>query len=370
MRRRVRDTAGAQGRSGAAAAVLAWYDTHARDLPWRRPPDPTGQAPLPDPYRIWLSEIMLQQTTVAAVAAYFKAFTERWPTVEALAAADETEVTAAWAGLGYYSRARNLHACARMVANDYGRRFPESAAELKRLPGIGDYTSAAIAAIAFGEPAPVVDGNIERVVTRLFRIGEPLPGAKPIVRAKVAEMMPGERPGDFAQAMMDIGATICVPRRPACLLCPLRPDCEAETAGDQTAYPVKAAKKAKPKRRGAAYAAFDRSGQHIWLRRRVSKGMLGGMVEVPSSQWSSRSDGATGPNGAPFAANWRKIGEVEHGFTHFDLTLEVFAAVIDETPESDGWWAKLERLGAEGLPTLMRKAIDLAIAFQESQYRL
>lgn len=366
MTRRPQETVGsAQKRTGPATAVLAWYDVHARDLPWRRPPDPTGRAPAPDPYRVWLSEIMLQQTTVAAVTAYFKAFTERWPTIETLAAADETDITAAWAGLGYYSRARNLHACARMVADEHGGRFPESAAELKRLPGIGDYTSAAIAAIAFNEPAPVVDGNIERVVTRLFRIGDPLPSAKPLVRAKVAELTPKERPGDFAQAMMDIGATICVPRRPACLLCPLRPDCEAEKAGDQTAYPVKAAKKAKPQRRGAAYAAFDKSGRHVWLRRRVSKGMLGGMVEVPSSEWSSRGDGATGPDGAPFSASWRKVGEVEHGFTHFDLTLEVFAAVIDGAPKSDGWWAKIDDLVTEGLPTLMRKAMDLAIASQK-----
>lgn len=323
--------------------LLDWYDSHARDLPWRAQP---GEPP-PDPYRVWLSEVMLQQTTVAAVKPYFAAFTARWPTVAALAAADEADVMAAWAGLGYYSRARNLVQAARAVARRGG--FPGTEAELRELPGLGAYTAAAVAAIAFGQRAVVVDANVERVVARLFAIGEPLPGARKTIRQRADTITPDERAGDFAQAMMDLGATVCTPRDPRCLLCPLSAECEARKMGDPARFPVKAAKKPKPVRQGKAYW-IERAGS-VWLVRRGGKGMLGGMRALPDDGWSAKSDGA-GPAGEPF-------GLVRHGFTHFDLELSVEKLA---EPIGEGEWWPLDRLDEAGLPTLFAKAARLARA--------
>lgn len=303
---------------------------------------------------------MLQQTTVAAVKSYFQTFTKRWPTVADLAGAPDEAVMGAWAGLGYYARARNLLACARVVTLQHNGRFPETAEELRALPGIGDYTSAAIAAIAFDEPAAVVDGNIERVTTRLHAIETPLPAARKAIRAFVDAMTPSLRPGDFAQAMMDLGATICTPRRPACVLCPVSAGCRARMEGRPEEFPRKLAKKAKPARIGAAFVARRASDGAVWLRRRPSTGILGGMSEPPSTDWSSRMDGGTGRDAAPFAAGWRLAGSVAHGFTHFDLVLEVWTAEIDADPATEGWWATPASLVDEALPTLMRKAVAVA----------
>ncbi|RIY03806.1 A/G-specific adenine glycosylase [Aureimonas flava] len=347
-----------------AEALLAWYDRHARVLPWRVSPADLAAGIRPDPYRVWMSEIMLQQTTVAAVKGYFASFTERWPTVEALAGAADAEVMGAWAGLGYYARARNLLACARDVASQRGGRFPETAAELRSLPGVGEYTSAAIAAIAFDEPVAVVDGNIERIATRIACIETPLPAARRPIRALVQDLTPAKRPGDFAQAMMDLGATICTPRRPACVLCPVGEGCKARRQGRQELFPVKAAKGAKPAREGAAFVLRRTGDGAVWLRRRPPSGMLGGMSEPPTTDWSSRADGATGAEAAPVAADWRLVGFVRHGFTHFDLTLEVWTAEAGADPGIDGWWASPSTLDGEALPTLMRKVLERAAADQ------
>ncbi|MBB3935041.1 A/G-specific adenine glycosylase [Aureimonas phyllosphaerae] len=343
-----------------AAALLHWYDRHARALPWRVAPADLRAGIRPDPYRVWMSEIMLQQTTVAAVKSYFATFTERWPTVEALAAADDAEVMGAWAGLGYYARARNLLACARVVAGERGGCFPETAAQLRSLPGVGDYTSAAVAAIAFDEPAAVVDGNIERIATRIACIETPLPAARKPIRALVQELTPQTRPGDFAQAMMDLGATICTPRKPACVLCPVTDHCEARRQGRQEAFPVKAAKGAKPARVGAAFVLRRPADGAVWLRRRPAAGLLGSMSESPTTAWSSRGDGATGAEAAPVAGDWHLAGFVPHGFTHFDLTLEVWVADRTDDPPIEGWWASPASLANEALPTLMRRVLERA----------
>jgi A/G-specific adenine glycosylase len=329
-----------------ADTLLAWYDRHARALPWRSPP---GAAP-PDTYAVWLSEVMLQQTTVAAVKPYYARFLARWPTVEALAAADEAEVMSAWAGLGYYSRARNLLACARTVAREHGGRFPASAAALKRLPGIGDYTAAAIAAIAFGEPATVVDGNVERVVARLFALE-----AKAGVSEAAAAITPAARPGDYAQAMMDLGATICTPRRPACGICPLRADCRAFALGAAEAYPVQPPKAAKPHRRGFVFWA-EADGD-VLLVRRPAKGLLGGMRALPTGAWGEAPSLAD----APLAADWRVLETpVRHVFTHFSLDLMVAAAQVRRGNANGEWWP-VARLGEAGLPTVFDKAARLAL---------
>ncbi len=342
-----------------SAALLAWYDGHHRELPWRVSPRARSAGVTADPYRVWLSEIMLQQTTVAAVKAYYEKFLARWPSVADLAAAPEGAVLAEWAGLGYYARARNLHACAKTVAAQHHGRFPETAAALKMLPGIGDYTSAAIAAIAFDEPAAVVDGNVERVVTRLEAIETPLPAAKPLIKEKVAELTPNQRPGDFAQAMMDLGATICTPTRPACAICPVRPFCTATKTAEAERYPVKAKKAVVPERRGAAFVA-ERGDGAVFLRKRPGTGMLGGMSEPPTSAWSARGDGALGEDAAPFPARWRRVGEIAHGFTHFRLTLEVWHAVVSADPPIEGWWSAPQDVGGEALPTVMRKVLMAA----------
>lgn len=337
--------------------LLQWYDAHARDLPWRLPP---GSA-LPDdpawPYRVWLSEVMLQQTTVAAVKPYFAKFTAIWPTVEALAAAPEDDVMAAWAGLGYYSRARNLVKCAREVAARGG--FPATEAELRRLPGLGDYTAAAIAAIAFGSRAVVVDANVERVVARLFAIDEPLPGARKAIRAASDRITPALRSGDFAQAMMDLGAQTCTTKAPRCLLCPLRSDCKAQAQGEPERLPIKSAKKKVPERRGTAFWITRGQGAEVWLVTRPGSGMLGGMRALPDDGWSAQGDGS---GALPLAGEWRDCGAVRHGFTHAQLTLRVRALETAQPPPGEGQWWPVEALAGAGLATLFAKAAALALA--------
>ncbi len=344
--------------AAVAPALLAHYRIHARTLPWRSLP---GALPM-DPYRVWLSEIMLQQTTVAAVIPYFEAFTARWPTVEALAAADEAVLMAAWAGLGYYARARNLMACARTVASEHGGRFPQDEAGLRALPGIGTYTAAAIAAIAFGARAVVVDGNVERVVSRLFAVDEALPGARPRLRALADSVTPQKDAGDFAQAMMDLGATICTPRAPDCPRCPLRAGCRARALGDPARFPVKAPKKARPLRRGTAWW-IEAAGQ-VWLVRRPGRGLLGGMMALPSGTWREGSNG----DAPPLPGDWRRMGSVRHVFTHFALDLDVEALALPSPMDAahlaadlgEGQWWPLADLDAAGLPTLFARAAALA----------
>lgn len=334
-------------------ALLTWYDAHARDLPWRvGPTDRDG--PRPDPYFVWLSEVMLQQTTVAAVVGYFHAFTRRWPTVAALADAQDGDVMAAWAGLGYYARARNLLKCARAVTRDHGGRFPETEAELLRLPGIGPYTAAAIAAIAFDRPATVMDGNVERVMARLFAIESPLPAAKPALKARAGALTPARRPGDHAQAMMDLGATICTPRGPACGLCPLGAGCKARAQGIAADLPRKSPKKPKPIRHGIVYLARRADGAWL-LETRPDSGLLGGMLGWPTTEWSE-----TPPAPAPpLSAAWRdpKL-ELRHTFTHFHLRLSLrLASLPADTP---GPFVAAGTFRPADLPTVMRKAYDLA----------
>lgn len=362
-------SARAESLPSIADRLLAWYDRHARDLPWRTGPAEIAKGVKPDPYRVWLSEIMLQQTTVAAVKDYFAKFTKKWPDVAALAAASEDDILKAWAGLGYYSRARNLKKCADTVMAEHGGRFPETSDGLRTLPGVGDYTSAAIAAIAFGEPIAVVDGNVERVVTRLHCIDKPLPEAKKQIRALTQAMTPADRPGDFAQAMMDLGATLCTPKRPACLHCPLRDDCRALDAGDPERFPVKPPKKAKPVRRGAAYVLTNSDGA-ILLEKRGDSGLLAGMTQVPTTGWTARQDGATDTSETPLpAANWIACGTVGHVFTHFELRLDVFRADGDLAPGSRQWWSAPGSIAGEALPTVMKKVLVLALE-HESQHDL
>jgi A/G-specific adenine glycosylase len=346
---------------GLAGRLLAWYDQHHRDLLWRVAPPALAAGTRPNPYHVWLSEIMLQQTTVEAVKPYFRKFLERWPDVADLAAAETEDVMKAWAGLGYYSRARNLKKCADFVVANLGGRFPDSESELRALPGIGAYTAAAIAAIAYGRQAVVIDGNVERVMSRLFEIRTPLPEAKPEIRALLEGLVPSSRPGDFAQAMMDLGATICTPKRPRCMLCPLREDCRAILAGDPELLPVKGAKAVKPLRRGAAFVAVRQDGA-ILLRTRPEKGLLGGMSEVPTSAWTARQDGATTVESAPFVADWRRSGAISHVFTHFALELDVYRADVGaQEPPAGHWWSPISAVHDEALPTVMKKAIESAI---------
>ena len=339
------------------SALLAWYDRHRRDLPWRARPGQT-----PDPYAVWLSEIMLQQTTVPTVKSYYEKFLALWPRVEDLAAAPVEDVMKAWAGLGYYSRARNLHACAQVVARDHGGRFPADEGELIKLPGIGPYTAAAISSIAFGRRAVVVDGNVERVIARLKAIDEPLPKAKTAIRAATDALTPRERAGDFAQGMMDLGATICAPRRPMCAICPFMENCEARRRGDMERYPVKAPKAERPSRAGAVFY-LRRADGAVLVRTRPPKGLLGGMTELPGTEWRGDFDVKTALAAAPAVANWRaKTGVVEHVFTHFALTLTVFVADAPRganAPEGMRW-APEASLDGEAFPTVFRKALALA----------
>ncbi len=342
------------------AALLAWYDRHHRELPWRVSPRQRAEGIKADPYHIWLSEVMLQQTTVQAVKPYFLKFLSLWPTVNDLAAAPVDDVMAAWAGLGYYARARNLKKCAEAVAADHAGVFPDTEDGLRALPGIGDYTSAAVAAIAFDRPAAVMDGNVERVISRLYAISDPLPGSKPAMKAKVKALTPTERPGDFAQAMMDLGATICTPKRPVCALCPFNGDCLALKHHDPQNFPVKAAKKEKPVRQGAAFVAVSADG-NILLRRRIDSGLLGGMTEVPTTAWTARLDGGISRDDAPFTADWQMAGVVTHVFTHFELRLTVFRTRVETEKEAGGWWHAVTDLETQALPTVMKKAITQAI---------
>lgn len=336
--------AGASGAAGATVAhdLLTWYDRHARDLPWRMPP---GSKTRPDPYRVWLSEIMLQQTTVAAVRGYFARFTARWPDVQALADADESEVMAEWAGLGYYARARNLIACARRVASLGG--FPETREALRALPGVGDYTSAAIAAIAFDRPETVVDGNVERVTARLFAVTEPLPGARRRLRELAARLTPTRRPGDFAQATMDLGATICTPRNQACGICPLRPHCAASTQGIAAELPRRQPKTQRPRRKGVVWVLISPQGD-VLVERRPDSGLLGGMLAFPSAGW----DGT--PIDPPADLHWREAGIVTHVFTHFSLELTVLTATAEANPRR-GTWVRADAFAPGALPGLFRK---------------
>ncbi|MFV0292371.1 MAG: A/G-specific adenine glycosylase [Paracoccus sp. (in: a-proteobacteria)] len=328
--------------------LLAWYDDHARTLPWRIPPG-KGRG---DPYRVWLSEIMLQQTTVAAVKAYYERFTTLWPTVDALAAADDAQVMAEWAGLGYYARARNLLTCARTVTQAGG--FPTTRAGLQALPGVGPYTSAAIAAIAYDFPETVVDGNVERVVARLFAVTTPLPTAKPELVTLAETLTPAQRPGDFAQAMMDLGATICTPRKPACAICPLRPLCAAHDAGIAPDLPRRAPKPVKPQRQGMVWIALNANA--ILLERRPAKGLLGGTMAFPSTGW----DGSETP--PPITADWQELPTIHHVFTHFTLNLQVLVTHSTEIPERGNWVARHE-FTPRSLPGLMLKAWQRAEAW-------
>ena len=320
-------------------------------MPWRTPPADRAKGISPDPYRVWLSEVMLQQTTVAAVRAYFHRFTERWPTVQDLAAAPDADVMAEWAGLGYYARARNLLACARAVVTHHNGHFPQTTDALLSLPGIGPYTAAAIASIAFDAPATVVDGNVERVMSRMFNVQTPLPAAKPALTALATTLTPAIRPGDYAQAVMDLGATICTPRNPACILCPWSHACQARAANTQTTLPRKTPKPAKPTRTGTLWLARHPDG--TWLTEtRPQRGLLGGMTGFPGTDW----DGAGGPE--PVQADWQRLGDIRHTFTHFHLILDVMLAQTT-APPTRGTFTQIR---AQDLPTLMRKAYDLAAA--------
>ena len=340
------------------SALLTWYDAQARDLPWRARP---GSGRRTDPYRVWLSEVMLQQTTVAAVRAYFRRFTELWPTVADLAAAADAAVMAEWAGLGYYARARNLHAAAKMVAGPMRGRFPETAEALRELPGVGGYTSGAIAAIAYDERQAAMDANAERVIARLYAIQTPMPKAKPELHARCMALVP-PRAGDFAQALMDLGSAICTPKQPTCQNCPWQEHCLARRKGIQETLPVKAPKMARPLKRGAAFVAIDARG-HVLLVKRPDKGLLASMLEPPLGPWADEFPArAKALKQAPFAADWTKrAGLVRHGFTHFELEIEVYATQVSKRPASPGKWVPSAQLREVALPTVMRKIVEHGI---------
>ncbi|MDB5475215.1 MAG: mutY [Phenylobacterium sp.] len=329
------------------ASLLAWYDANARDLPWRARP---GGGAHPDPYRVWLSEVMLQQTTVPHATPYFLKFLSLWPTVSDLAGAADGEVMAAWAGLGYYARARNLMACARAVASGHGGVFPDTEDALRALPGLGPYTAAAVAAIAFDRPANVVDGNVERVMSRLFAVDAPLPDAKPELKRRAAGLVGDHRPGDWAQALMDLGATVCRPKAPLCDRCPVSAHCAAFAQGLPETYPRRTPKALRPHRFGVAYVLTR--GEQVALVRRPPKGLLGGMLALPTSAWrAARWSEAEALSAAPAQAPWRPAGEVEHGFTHFTLTLQLLRA---EGEAHDVIWSPRRDLDA--LPSVFLKA--------------
>jgi A/G-specific adenine glycosylase len=345
-----------------AQRLADWYRRHGRQLPWRAGP---GEAA--DPYRVWLSEIMLQQTTVAAVGPYYLSFLARWPTLEALAGAELDEVLHAWQGLGYYARARNLHRCAQAVVREHGGRFPAKERALRALPGIGPYTAAAVAAIAFDAKATPVDGNVERVLARLHAVETPLPDAKPALKRLAEALTPARHAGDHAQALMDLGATVCLPRRPHCERCPWQSDCRGRALGIAAELPRRRPRRARPARHGVCFWLSDGAGA-VLLRRRPEAGLLGGMMEVPSTPWRE----AAWPDqealaAAPLAGlDWRPVaGEVAHGFTHFSLTLRLVAAEAPGRPALDGVWCRLDQLSRLALPTLtvkvVRHALDLGL---------
>jgi len=341
-----------------AGRLLAWYDRQHRDLPWRAAP-----GVLADPYGVWLSEIMLQQTTVATVGPYYRKFMAAWPRVEDLAAADRDAVLRAWAGLGYYARARNLHACAIEVAQQCGGRFPDTEAGLRALPGVGAYTAAAVAAIAFDRPATVVDGNVERVIARLFAVDTPLPGAKPELCRLAETLTPTKRPGDYAQAIMDLGATVCTPRKPLCILCPWSAGCAARRAGIAATLPARRPKPDKPTRLGWAFW-LTRADGSVLLRRRPDRGLLGGMMEVPSTPWRVAAWTEAEAIGlAPSPAPWRPVaGSIRHTFTHFHLDMQVFVARLPAGAVAiEGIWVSPEDLAGQALPTVMRKLASHAL---------
>jgi A/G-specific adenine glycosylase len=344
--------------SFSATALLTWYDRYRRSLPWRAGPGETA-----DPYHVWLSEIMLQQTTVTATIPYYERFLTRFPTIQALAAAPLEDVLAAWAGLGYYARARNLHACARAVVAADG--FPRDPAGLRGLPGIGEYTAAAIGAIAFGTPTVPVDGNVERVVARLFAVDEELPKAKPSLRSLAARLgddpVARARPSDFAQALFDLGATVCTPAAPACALCPWIADCAGLRTGIAAALPRKTAKRARPLRHGVHFWLTDRDG-NVLLRRRPPAGLLGGMTELPGTDWRAEPwSAAEALPLAPMPAEWQPAGQVRHGFTHFELTIDLFGACVARI-DAPGFARPIAALAREALPSVMRKCVSLAAA--------
>lgn len=335
-----------------AAKLLRWYDKHGRDLPWR-----VKGGKRPDPYKAWLAEIMLQQTTVAAVIPYYAKFLKLWPTVQALAAADLSDIRAAWAGLGYYRRATNLHRCAQVIVAEHAGKFPGAEAALAELPGIGAYTSAALAAIAFDQRANVVDGNVERVMARLFAVKKPLRAAKRELRDLAEQLLPKTRHGDYAQALMDLGATVCTPRQPDCPSCPWQKNCQACVEGIAASLPVSAAKTTKPVRRAIVFWLENDTGQ-VWLRRRPETGLLGGMIEVPSSPWLEQEMPEIGTVNryAPAKTSWKKLPllPIRHNFTHFDLYLEIVYA-CGHASGQDGFWAAQADMQRLALPNLMRK---------------
>ena len=329
--------------ASAATRLLDYYDKSARVLPWRSPPG----GPRSDPYIVWLSEVMLQQTTVATVKPRFRRFLERWPTIEALAAAPDEQVLHEWAGLGYYARARNLIACAREVVRRGG--FPRTEPELRKLPGLGSYTAAAIAAIAFGERAVVIDTNVARIVARLHGLERTLAEARAEIRSLADEMTPADRSGDFAQAMMDLGAGICRPKKPLCGQCPLSQDCRAFASGNPEAFPAPKVRRDRPHRYGVAWW-IERRGA-VWLVRRPAKGLLAGMAALPGTEWNN--DEPCGP----------RLASVSHGFTHFTLDLHVVDRASPE--DTNGWWQPLDRLCEAGLPTLYARAVEAVLAGKE-----
>ncbi len=342
-------------------SLLTWYDHNAREMPWRVGPADRLAGQVPDPYRIWLSEVMLQQTTVAAVRDYFMRFTSRWPTVADLAAARDEDVMAEWAGLGYYARARNLLKCAREVQSEYAGQFPDQYTQLLKLPGIGPYTAAAISSIAFDRAEVVLDGNVERVMARIFDVHAPLPGSKPDLKHHAASLTPDQRPGDYAQAVMDLGATICTPKSPACGICPWRAPCQARIMGTAPELPKKTPKAPKPLRLGHVYLARSQNGDWL-LERRPDKGLLGGMLGWPGSDWND----APTPN-PPFAANWQECSEqVRHTFTHFHLILTIHVTQLptDFVANPDQRLIARHQFDPSDLPTVMRKAFKLYRAHQ------
>ena len=344
--------------SDLSARLLIWYDHSRRHLPWRAAPGVS-----PDPYHIWLSEVMLQQTTVQAVIPYFQAFLKRWPTVQDLAVAPLDDVLHAWAGLGYYARARNLHKCAQTVTAWRGGDFPDDEEALRKLPGVGDYTAAAIVAIAYGRRAVVMDGNVERVIARLFDVREPLPAVKPTLKRLAGELTPDLRAGDYAQAMMDLGATLCTPRNPACGICPWMAACAGRKAGSAEGLPAKLEKPERPTRRGIAFWAVRKDGA-VLIRRRPETGLLGGMMEIPSTQWRLEPwEIADATVEAPVKAEWRPLpGLLRHTFTHFHLELSVMAGRAGTGSMAPGLWCPLDKLSDHAFPTVMRKVIKHALA--------
>jgi A/G-specific adenine glycosylase len=366
--RRAGKAAKPRRRANLAQDLLAWYDANRREFPWRAK---AGERP--DPYRVWLSEIMLQQTTVVTVAPYYQRFLARWPDVHALARSNLDDVLGAWQGLGYYARARNLHACAKTVSREWGGVFPDSEAALRTLPGIGAYTAGAIAAIAFDKPASAVDGNVERVVARMFAVKTPLPTAKPQLQALAAKLVPEKRAGDFAQSLMDIGATLCTPRHPDCGHCPWNSACAARKLGIAEQLPQRTKKRPRPERFAVAYFIARKDGA-IWLRRRDEKGLLGGMMEVPSTAWRNTPwQDQEARTAAPVETTWRRLpGDVEHGFTHFRLNVRVMAAEIEAKKLKakklkGGRWVRPDDLGEAALPTVMKKIIAFALGMTRSK---